>query len=265
MQPLQTGDIFLFEFEKTPGLMGFIECCIRCFTDSRYSHAAFVWVDPIIPENDFWNQHYNKTHAVNGKMEYEEYENGYVKLIGPYIWDSALHEIKGVDGKKHFGVQLTPLKKYLDKWSNTKNGSKMTIYRRSPLTKNTAMEFLKKDKEDDRHNKISRMTWLYLTYNRTPYDINCCDWFRACLRCRCVPRHQNDALFCSAFVSMILTKCGILPRDTHWKVISPGELSSHSSWCVHWLQWNPKKQYSVDTVWNYSKKTPLNFNLKYKD
>jgi len=194
------------------------------------------------------------------------YENDYVKLIGPYIWDSALHEIKGVDGKKHFGVQLTPLKEYLDKWG-TKNDSKMTIYRRYPLTKETTEEFLKKDKKDNKDNEISRMTRLYIDQANTPYDMDCCNWLFACLRCRCVPYHPNDALFCSAFVSLILTECDILPHGTFLKIISPGELSSHTSWCVHWLRWKPNRKYSEDTEWNpkryFSNKT-LDFDLKTK-
>ena len=46
---LDTGDIFLFQYKVRPGLLGCIEGCIRCMSDSQYSHAAFIWRDPIIP------------------------------------------------------------------------------------------------------------------------------------------------------------------------------------------------------------------------
>ena len=262
MQTLNTGDIFLFEFKRTPGLMGFIECCIRCFTDSRYSHAAFVWVDPVIPQEDILTspQKYSDS---SYEIKYTALENGYVQLKGPYIWDSAKHEIQGEDGKIHFGVQLTSLKDYIKKWGFTKNGSHMNIYKRSPINKECYTQFKLKDKKDKFGHSISRMTWLYNNYRREPYDMNCCDWCCACLRCRCLPR-KDDALFCSAFVAMILTYCDVLPADTDWKIISPGELSSNLSWCVHWLRW--KRDYGYDKLWEYGdyiQKHPKDIQLSF--
>ena len=228
--------------------MGFFECCIRCLTDSRYSHAGFVWVDPVIPIKDL--QHL-KTNP-NFELKYETIADKpyYVKLKGEFIWDSAMHEIPGISGKKNYGVQLTYLKDYIDKWGFSSNGSKMFIYKRSPVDEKTYENFNIEDKVDDLGNRISRMTWLYNKYKHVPYDFNFCDWFRACLRCRCAKR-DSSALVCSAFVSMILTTCGILPSKTNWKVISPGELSSNMSWCVHWLDW--KLKYKNDELWNYQK------------
>jgi len=247
---LSTGDIFLFEFNSTPGIIGFVECCIRCFTDSRYSHSGFVWVDPIIPIKDIHNVCKTKNSKSSPEIRYETIPDNqsYVRLKGEYIWDSAMHEIPDITGKKHRGVQLTYLKDYIDKWGYTTNGSKMKIYKRSPVDEETYNNFNIEDKEDDLGNRISRMTWLYNKYKHLPYDFNCCDWFRLCLRCRCVKR-DDAALVCSAFVSIILTTCGILPSDTNWKVISPGELSSNMSWCVHWLRW--KLKYKVDKLWDY--------------
>ena len=235
---LTTGTLLLFKFEQRSGLSGLLECCIRCLTGSRYSHAALVWVDPVIPKTSLRAKLESNPVLKNGK------DTGYVKLTGVYIWDSDMHSMRAEDNHKHFGVQLTKLKTYMKKW----NIPSLTIYRRTPL-KLAADSFkqTKLDNQSPKAQEISILTSLYNEYEYRPYDVNCCDWLVACFRCRCRQRNVNS-LFCSAFVSLILEECDILPTSTNWTIISPGELSSRSSCGVHWLTW--KKEYGPDEEWN---------------
>lgn len=238
---LTTGTVLLFKYERRPGFIGLLEGCIRCLTDSRYSHAAFVWVDPEIPATRLHTSLESEPVIKNGK------NTGYVKLTGAYIWDSDKHSTAAEDGRKHFGVQLTKMSTYLALKENT---TSLTIYRRTPLPPATnQFQQTKKDNcPKTTADEISILTWLYNQYEYKPYDLNFCDWLVACFRCRCCQRNV-DSLFCSAFVSMILTDCGILSADTNWKIISPGELSFRPSCGVHWLTWDEK--YGGDEKWEW--------------
>jgi len=85
MNELKTGDLLLFSEHPYECCMGLLDCCIKCCTGSKYSHAALVVVDPP------W--------APSCK--------------GTFVWESTWHGTKDPqDSLVKFGVQLTPLEFY---------------------------------------------------------------------------------------------------------------------------------------------------------
>ena len=97
---LRTGDILLFNEHPNNILFSFIDSCIRCATNSPYSHAGIVIVDPE------WAPK------------------------GTYVWDSSYHvHPDPQDQKIKFGIALVKLEDYLDNIDG-----KQQLYRRSPVT-----------------------------------------------------------------------------------------------------------------------------------
>lgn len=100
---LRTGDILLFNEHPNNILFSFIDSCIRCATNSPYSHAGIVIVDPE------WAPK------------------------GTYVWDSSYHvHPDPQDHKIKFGIALVKLEDYL----NNIDG-KQQLYRRSPVDPRT--------------------------------------------------------------------------------------------------------------------------------
>lgn len=106
---LKTGDIVLFNEHPTNICMAMLDCLIKCFTCSKYSHVALIVVDP-----------------------------PFAPLCrGTYVWESSWHGSKDPqDDTVKFGVQLTPIELY------TKNyPGRVSIYRRAPESKSTRQLF----------------------------------------------------------------------------------------------------------------------------
>ena len=100
---LRTGDILLFEEHSAHFVMGWVESCIRWWTDSIFSHAGMVIVDPEwAPE-------------------------------GTYVWDSSVHALPDPqDNKIKYGIALVRLEDYLNNVSGTQQ-----LYKRSPVDPKT--------------------------------------------------------------------------------------------------------------------------------
>lgn len=96
---LRTGDILLFCEDPLSCKMWWIDSCIRWWTNSPYSHAGIVIVDPE------WAPR------------------------GTYVWDSSLHvHPDPQDDRVKFGIALVKIEDYI----NNIDG-KQRLYKRSPL------------------------------------------------------------------------------------------------------------------------------------
>mgnify|MGYP001189586494 CR=1 FL=1 len=96
---LRTGDILLFNEHPRKCLFSFIDGCIRWMTNSPYSHAGMVIVDPE------WAPK------------------------GTYVWDSSWHvHPDPQDNKIKFGIALVKLEDYLENVDG-----KQQLYKRSPV------------------------------------------------------------------------------------------------------------------------------------
>lgn len=116
---LQTGDILLFNEYPSNCLMAAVDAIIRCATNSEYSHAGLVIVNPA------WAP------------------------VGTYVWDSSKHSIPDPqDHKIKFGIALVPIDDYLNY-----NGGKQQLYKRSPLSPQT-YELFTKDKLKTLHDNV---------------------------------------------------------------------------------------------------------------
>jgi hypothetical protein len=102
MERLKTGDILLFSELPREFCMGFLDCCIKCCTFSKYSHSAIVIVNPP------W--------APDCK--------------GIFVWESSYHGTQDPqDNKIKFGVQLTPIEFYTEHYPG-----KVDIYKRTGVS-----------------------------------------------------------------------------------------------------------------------------------
>lgn len=204
MQALKTGDILLFSEKPDIGWLCALDCIIKCCTCSKYSHAALVIVDPP------WAPH----------------------LKGIYVWESSWHgTVDPQDGIVKFGVQLTPLDFYTQRYPGT-----VSIYLR---------------KGNQQYFKTESLIRVQQSVYKHKYDDRPYDWCAACFR-RKIPR-QTEVFTCSAFVSFILTNMGILSLETDWTIARAADLGSESNE----LQWNIT--YGTDTYLGTFKK---NVNTK---
>ena len=186
MEKLNTGDILLFSELPSECCMGFLDCCIKCCTVSKYSHSAMVIKNPP------WAP----------------------QCTGTYVWESSYHNTKDPqDNQIKFGVQLTPLEFYTKEYPGS-----VQIYRRKGI-----------DIDDETLCAIHQDVYCH------KYDTRPKDWCGAWLK-RKVKR-QTEVFTCSAFVSYILTRTGVLASDTPWTIVSAAELSSHRT-NRGFLKWN---------------------------
>lgn len=113
----------------------------------------------------------------------------WIDTKGTYLWESSIT-------KEKFGVQMAPLDDRIVPGS--------TYYRKfkgEPID----MDKLKKI-YDDVHDK--------------PYDADPLDWVKAFLGLKSHPQRENS-FWCSALVACILTKAGVLDKDTDWSEVAP--------------------------------------------
>lgn len=126
----------------------------------------------------------------------------WLELKGLYLWESA--GFTGVDDAmdhdQKFGVQVVPLYERL-------HGMHGVHYRKYQGEFPT--DHLK-DAYDDTYNK--------------PYDLNVVDWLEAAVRFDLHPQ-RTRSFWCSALVTYILTKSGVLPPPTDWSIAPPSYLA----------------------------------------
>ena len=177
---LKTGDILLFDYEGG-GIFGAFTSAIKYFTDSKYSHVAMVLKDPSFI---------------------------HPSLKGYYVWESSVEEKPDPqDGKKKFGVQITPFSEIYNYYK--KSGS--TIFLRRVLC------------EPDLFNDETLREIHSVVYDK-PYDIVPKDWLEALERKDDHPQ-KTDRFWCSALVGYIYTKAGLLKEDTDWSVLRASDFS----------------------------------------
>ena len=123
-------------------------------------------------------------------------------LKGLYLWESVgftgLED--AVDKDHKFGVQVVPLHERLQ-------GMHGVHYRQYQG------EFPSEHLEGAYHN----------THNK-PYDLNLIDWLEAAVRFDLYPQ-RTRSFWCSALVTYILTKSGVLPPMTDWSITPPSYLA----------------------------------------
>ena len=187
LNELNTGDVLLFDERPTGCLWRFFDGCIKCCTNSKYSHSAIVLKDPS------WLGLPN----------------------GLYVWESTgfTHLKDSVDHDDKFGVQIHTIDEY------TKDYGKVYIYARQ--APNKARKLLTNEKLQTIYNA---------THDKT-YDTVPLDWIEAAMKVG--PKRKTNMFWCSAFVSYVLTKSGIVDKNTDWSMMSPQDLSFNSN-AIKW-------------------------------
>lgn len=126
-------------------------------------------------------------------------------LNGLYLWESGWEGSEDAENHRlKLGVQIIPLHQVLDGY----NGS---VYYR-PL------QHLNRPLDDELLDNIHKIVHDH------PYDLNPIDWVEAYIYNDPNPQ-KTDRMFCSAFVSLIYTKCGILSPDTDWSIVKPSDIA----------------------------------------
>lgn len=116
---VKTGDIILFSEHPYAGFMACIDWAIRWWTNSPYSHAGIVIINPP------WTKE------------------------GTYIWDSSKHIHKDPeDGKIKYGIALIPIEDYI-----SDAVGKQKLYKRSPIDPKTR-DLFDRDSLMRIHNKV---------------------------------------------------------------------------------------------------------------
>ena len=126
-------------------------------------------------------------------------------LKGIYLWESGYEGTPDPqDGKIKLGVQLTSLNTIRQNYQHAS-----FFVRRLQDNSIFTDNFLKKI-----HEKV---------YN-VPYDINPLDWVLAFFKTDIQPQ-KLTRFWCSAFVGYILTRCGVLNRNTDWSMLYPSDFA----------------------------------------
>lgn len=129
-------------------------------------------------------------------------------LKGLYLWESGYEGTPDPqDGEVKLGVQITPLHQCANSFQGDLYVRRMTSGR-----SNITPEILR-----DIHDVV---------YHK-PYDTFPKDWVEALLRVDDDPQ-KTDRFWCSALVSYILVRLGMLDKDLDWSIIRPSDLSSNS-------------------------------------
>lgn len=116
-----TGDIILFKEHPYNGLLACIDCAIRCFTKSEYSHVGLILVNP-----------------------------PWTAVPGVFVWDSSKHIYKDAeDGKIKYGIATIPIMDYIDY-----PGSRQELIIRRPVNKNVYARFSDKEKMTKIHDMV---------------------------------------------------------------------------------------------------------------
>lgn len=126
-------------------------------------------------------------------------------LKGIYLWESGYEGTPDPqDGKIKLGVQLTSLETIRQNYQDASFFVRR-LQDNSIFTDNVLKQI---------HEKV---------YN-VPYDINILDWALAFFKKDTHPQKLNR-FWCSAFVGYILTRSGVLNRNTDWSILYPSDFA----------------------------------------
>ena len=117
-----------------------------------------------------------------------------------------------MDNKNKFGVQITPLSYYLEKYPG-----KVDIYVRVRNNEKFKKNFLEKIQD---------------VVNQKPYDYNIFDWISIIVGYK--KQRTTKRFWCSALVSYILCENGDIDSDTDWTMTTAKDLSSKYNTCIKW-------------------------------
>ena len=176
---LRTGDLILFETEES-GFQGWLDYFLKYFTQSEYTHIGMVIREP--------------------KIGFKELDPDII-----YMWESGLETNQK---KKKLGVQLTDLKKMIEKYEGKLYVRKLDC----------------SDKESKKIFNSEILGKIYNQVNGKPYDLNIIDWLGAFCRTDIKPQKTNR-FWCSAFIGYVYTQCLILNRETDWSIMRPSDFS----------------------------------------
>lgn len=126
-------------------------------------------------------------------------------LKGIYLWESGYEGTPDPqDGKIKLGIQLTSFETIKNNYQDA-NFYVRRLEDNSIFTDKVLKQI---------HEKI---------YN-VPYDINPIDWVLAFFK-RDIHPQKVTRFWCSAFVGYILTRVGVLKRNTDWSIMYPSDFA----------------------------------------
>lgn len=135
------------------------------------------------------------------------------KLMGLYLWESSLEKFPdAVDHKIKFGVEIVGLEEII-----TNNINQDDMYYRKLNVNNRGNIFTQE-----------KLREIYKVVKDKPYDIMPRDWIEALFREDSDPQ-KTDRFWCSALLGYIFTKLELLPENTDWSILRPGDFSSEGS------------------------------------
>jgi hypothetical protein len=182
---LETGDILLYDTRWWYSRL------IQYFSNGPYSHVAIILKNPTWLDEKLTDKYY-------------VLESG-----GEKFRDSET-------GKNICGVQIIPLAKIIDEYTNQGYGK---LYYRKLKCSIEIHELQKKIKD------------AYFKVQAKPYDLDLFDWLAAYKE---VDKDINDKsltnkyqkmnkFWCSALVSYIYVECGLLDENIPWTIVSPND------------------------------------------
>ena len=125
---------------------------------------------------------------------------------GTYLWESGFEPVPDPqDGLLKLGVRLTPIESV--------DASRSRVYVRACLRSVT----------DEDLEAIHRDVYM------KPYDLCARDWILGIAHVDAKPQ-KTDRFWCSAFVSYVLSRLGMLPESADWSVARPCDLSSTATY-----------------------------------
>lgn len=185
----ETGDILLFHGKKTC-----FEKAIQCCTSSQYSHVAVI---------------------LNLKKPYNGLEEGVYCIESGYEY----HDDE-ISKKRILGVQIQKLSTIIEQHSATSD----IFYRKLHINQN----YMTYEELDQTILSINDQV------HEKPYDINPIDWIKAEIRTLAkdfvsFDDQKINVFWCSALVSYIYVRLGLLPGNIPWTLVSPEEWGSEHS------------------------------------
>ena len=150
-----------------------------------------------------WATHSNYTHTAIVLKDPDFIDP---PLKGTYIWESGWEGTPDPqDGKVKLGVQITAIETVVKEYSKIGH-----IYLRKLKTEKSKAQIF----NTDTLKKIHK-----IVYDK-PYDIVPLDWIEAFFQKDLNPQ-KITRFWCSAFVSYVYTKCGLLDPNTDWTIVPP--------------------------------------------
>ena len=80
---------------------------------------------------------------------------------------------------------------------------------------------------DDKFYK--KIIEIHSAVHNIPYDLNPVDWIKGVLQLNIGNTHKENTYWCSALVTFVFVKLGLLDKNIAWTIVSPQDLSSSSN------------------------------------